>query len=72
MSHIETTGLLQERSGGGLAAFVKTAATAIWNIYLRYRGERAGDPRVSKLSDHLLDDIGITREQAREIDRRRR
>lgn len=72
MSHIETTGLLQRHSGGGFAAFVKTAAMAIWNIYLHYRGERAGDPRVSKLSDHLLDDIGITREQAREIDRRRR
>ena len=41
MSQIETTGLLQERSGGGFAAFVKTAAMVIWNIYLRYRGERA-------------------------------
>ena len=72
MSHIETTGLLQRHSGNAFAVFVKTAAMAIWNIYLRYRGERAGDPQVSKLSDHLLDDIGITREEAREIDRRRR
>lgn len=72
MSNVETTGLLEERGGNGFAAFVKTAATAIWNSYLHYRGERAGDPKVSKLSDHLLDDIGITREEAREIDRRRR
>lgn len=72
MSNIETTGLLEGRGGNGFAAFVTNAATAIWNSYLHYRGGRSGDPKVSKLSDHLLDDIGITREEAREIDRRRR
>lgn len=72
MSNIETTGLLQRQGDTALAARVKNVATDIWNSYLHYRSERAGDPKVSKLSDHLLDDIGITRCEAREIDRRRR
>ncbi|PRD58268.1 DUF1127 domain-containing protein [Phyllobacterium myrsinacearum] len=72
MSNIETTGLLEGRGGNALASFIKNTATDIWNNYLHIRGGRAGEPKVSKLSDHLLDDIGITREEAREIDRRRR
>ncbi|WP_119273659.1 DUF1127 domain-containing protein [Taklimakanibacter deserti] len=36
---------------------------------LHGRGNRRRSQPLSKLEDHLLDDLGITREQAHEIDR---
>ncbi|SDN87054.1 DUF1127 domain-containing protein [Phyllobacterium sp. OV277] len=77
MSNFETTGLLVnepntirlQKSGDAVLQLIRKVLTFRWNN-LFYRAERADDPRISKLSDHLLDDIGITRQQAEEIDRR--
>ncbi|MGO4450861.1 DUF1127 domain-containing protein [Phyllobacterium sp. TAF24] len=77
MSSIKTTGLLVnepntiglQKSGDAVLQLIRKVLTFRWNN-LFYREERADDPRISKLSDHLLDDIGITRQQAEEIDRR--
>jgi uncharacterized protein YjiS (DUF1127 family) len=82
MSNAKTTGLLLtqvnkpdyadwRQRGGVLARSIKSALADIW-IAVRHRLERGDSQRVSKLSDHLLADIGITREQAKEIDRRKR
>ena len=41
----------------------------IWQAYVSYRSHRAGRQHVNNLSDHLLADIGITRQEAKELDR---
>ncbi|UGX87031.1 DUF1127 domain-containing protein [Phyllobacterium meliloti] len=77
MSNFKTTGLLVnepntiglQKSGDAVLELIRKVRTSLWSN-LFYRVERADDPRISKLSDHLLDDIGITRQQAEEIDRR--
>lgn len=77
MSNFKTTGLLVnepntidlQKSGDAVLELIRKVRTSLWSN-LFYRAERADDPRISKLSDHLLDDIGITRQQAEEIDRR--
>lgn len=77
MSNLETTGLLLSKSNSiglqqgsnALLQSIRKALTGLWNNLL-YRAERSDGQRVSKLSDHLLDDIGITRQEAKEIDRR--
>ena len=42
----------------------------IWQAYVSYRSDRAGRQPISKLSDHLLADIGITRQEAEELESR--
>ncbi|CAN7412683.1 DUF1127 domain-containing protein [Phyllobacterium sp. LjRoot231] len=44
--------------------------TKIWQAYISYWSHRAGRQHVNKLSDHLLADIGVTRQEAEELDRR--
>jgi uncharacterized protein YjiS (DUF1127 family) len=46
-------------------------AAKIWQAYISYRSHRAGRQHVNVLSDHLLADIGITRQEAEELDRRK-
>ena len=82
MSKCETTGLLVNsparlestsgwRSRDALTKSLKGAGEKIWQAYVRYRSLRADDQRISKLSDHLLADVGITRQEAKELDRRK-
>ena len=42
----------------------------IWQAYVSYRSDRAYRQPISKLSDHLLADIGITLQEANELDSR--
>jgi uncharacterized protein YjiS (DUF1127 family) len=81
MLDMETTGLLKAdsaklgstdwRSTDAFTKSLKGVAVKIWQAYARYRFERADGQIISKLSDRLLVDIGITRQEAEELDRRR-
>ncbi|WP_210052779.1 DUF1127 domain-containing protein [Neorhizobium petrolearium] len=51
---------------GGLS---KTALAALGRKLCGRRSAQGNRP-LSRLDDHLLDDLGITREQASELDRR--
>jgi uncharacterized protein YjiS (DUF1127 family) len=42
-------------------------AAKTWQVYISYRSHRAGRQHVNKLSDHLLADIGVTRQGARTL-----
>ena len=42
----------------------------IWQAYVSYQSHRAGRQPINKLTDHLLADIGVTRQEAEELDRR--
>ena len=42
----------------------------IWQAYVSYRSDRAYRQPISNLSDHLLGDIGITRQEAEELESR--
>ncbi|CAN7693398.1 DUF1127 domain-containing protein [Phyllobacterium sp. LjRoot231] len=46
-------------------------AAKTWQAYISYRSHRAGRQHVNKLSDHLLADIGVTPQEAEELDRRK-
>lgn len=47
---------------------IGTALMALWGK-LCERGGSQGNQPLSRLDDHLLDDLGITRKQADELDR---
>jgi uncharacterized protein YjiS (DUF1127 family) len=49
---------------------IGAALAALWRKLCR-RGSSQGNRPLSRLDDHLLDDLGITREQADELDKRR-
>ena len=44
----------------------------IWQAYVSYRSDRASRQHISTLSDHLLADIGVTRQEAEELDHQKR
>ncbi|MBA8878348.1 DUF1127 domain-containing protein [Phyllobacterium myrsinacearum] len=82
MSSVKTTGLLLNKidkpsnsdwrqNGDAFVQSLRKTLTVIWST-VRYRTEGTDGQRVSKLSDHLLADIGITRQEAKEIDRQKR
>lgn len=48
---------------------IGTALVALWRK-LRTRRSPQGNRPLSRLDEHLLDDLEITREQAAELDRR--
>ena len=44
----------------------------IWQAYVSYRSDRGSRQHISALSDYLLADIGLTRQEAEELDHQKR
>ncbi|QND53279.1 DUF1127 domain-containing protein [Phyllobacterium sp. 628] len=79
MSIYKTTGLLEsvefnhiakQRESHSLLLVIQKGIIQAWKN-ARAQVDRSNEQRVSKLSDHLLADIGITRQEAEEIDARK-